>query len=249
MSAMNNGASVLTSVRPPAWVLAFVVCLAVGCASTDSRPDRSGAATPAASVQQETFTTPEEASEALIRAAENGDMAAMEEIFGPDGTDLVITEDPVLDRNQAAEFASEARVKTEVVRDPDDPDFATLLVGADDWPLPIPIVNDGGAWRFDTEAGRQEILYRRIGKNELIAIEICRGFVEAQYEYAQQKHGDSRINQYAQNIVSNPEPGTGLPGRPRMERGRGPSERPLPASSRRATPSATRHTTATTSRS
>jgi hypothetical protein len=161
-------------------------------------------------VQQKTFTTPEEASEALILAAKNGDMAAMEEIFGPDGTDLVITEDPVLDRNQAAEFASEARVKTEVVRDPDDPDFATLVVGADNWPLPIPIVNDGGAWRFDTEAGRQEILHRRIGKNELIAIEICRGFVEAQYEYAQHKHGDSRINQYAQHIISTPGTRDGL---------------------------------------
>jgi hypothetical protein len=160
--------------------------------------------------QQKVFETVEAASAALIQAAEDGDAAAMIEIFGPDGIDLVKTGDPVLDRNQAAEFAAEARIKTQLVWNPEHPEIVTLEVGADDWPLPIPIVNDGGAWRFDTEAGRQEILFRRIGKNELVAIEVCLGYVEAQYEYAQQKHGDSRINQYAQNIISTPGTRDGL---------------------------------------
>jgi hypothetical protein len=160
--------------------------------------------------QQKVFETVEAASAALIQAAEDGDAAAMIEIFGPDGIDLVKTGDPVLDRNQAAEFAAEARIKTQLVWNPEHPEIVTLEVGADDWPLPIPIVNDGGAWRFDTEAGRQEILFRRIGENEIDAIEICLGYVEAQYEYAQQKHGDSRINQYAQNIISTPGTRDGL---------------------------------------
>ena len=164
----------------------------------------------AAAGQQKMFATVEAASAALIQAAEDGDAAAMMEIFGPDGIDLVETGDPVLDRNQAAEFAAEARIKTQLVWNPEHPEIVTLEVGADDWPLPIPIVNEGGTWRFDTEAGREEILLRRIGENEIDAIEICLGFVEAQYEYAQKKHEDSRINQYAQNIISTPGTRDGL---------------------------------------
>ena len=160
--------------------------------------------------QQKVFATVEAASAALIQAAEEGDAAAMMEIFGPDGIDLVKTGDPVLDSNQAAEFAAEARIKTQLVWNPEHPEIVTLEVGADDWPLPIPIVNEDGTWRFDTEAGREEILLRRIGENEIDAIEICLGFVEAQYEYAQKKHGDSRINQYAQNIISTPGTRDGL---------------------------------------
>ena len=160
--------------------------------------------------QQRVFETVEAASAALIQAAEDGDAAAMMEIFGPDGIDLVKTGDPVLDRNQAAEFAAEARIKTQLVWNPDHPKIVTLEVGYDDWPLPIPIVKEDGKWRFDTKAGRQEMLYRRIGRNELLAIEICRGFVEAQYDYAQTKHGDSRINQYAQTIISTPGTRDGL---------------------------------------
>ena len=160
--------------------------------------------------QQQVFKTVEAASGALIQAAKDGDAAAMMEIFGPDGIDLVKTGDPVLDRNQAAEFAAEARIKTQLVWNPEQPEIVTLEVGADDWPLPIPIVKKDGKWRFDTEAGRQEMLYRRIGRNELLAIEICRGFVEAQYDYAQTKHGDSRINQYAQTIISTPGTRDGL---------------------------------------
>jgi hypothetical protein len=164
----------------------------------------------AAAGQQKMFATVEAASAALIQAAEDGDAAAMMEIFGPDGIDLVETGDPVLDRNQAAEFAAEARIKTQLVWNPEHPEIVTLEVGADDWPLPIPIVNEDGTWHFDTEAGREEILLRRIGENEIDAIEICLGFVEAQHEYAQKKHGDSRINQYAQNIISTPGTRDGL---------------------------------------
>lgn len=167
-------------------------------------------ADPAAAAKQKTFATPEKAAEALIAAAERYDVAALGEILGPDGIDLVVTEDPVQDKNQSVAFASEARKKSAVVRDPDDPELASLLIGEDDWPMPIPIVKSGRRWSFDSTAGREEILLRRIGRNELDAIEICRGFVEAQHEYASEKHDGARVNQYAQRIVSTPGKRDGL---------------------------------------
>jgi hypothetical protein len=163
-------------------------------------------ATPAAqpAVKQRTFNTPEEAVAALVAAAERFDVAALKAILGPDGIDLVVSDDPVLDKKQSAEFAAQARVKTQVVRDPKRPGVATMITGAEDWPSPIPIVQERGRWRFDSKAGRQEVLYRRIGENELNAIQMCRGYVEAQHEYAAQKHDGSQVNQYAQRVISTP---------------------------------------------
>jgi len=154
--------------------------------------------------KQKKFDTPEQASEALIAAAGNFDVPALKEILGPDGLDLVVTGDPVLDKNQAADFAAKAREAHRIVRDAKHPDIVTLSIGEDDWPVPIPIVKDGKQWRLDTKAGRQEILYRRIGINELDAIEVCRGYVEAQEEYASEKRDGSRVNQYAQRVLSTP---------------------------------------------
>jgi hypothetical protein len=94
--------------------------------------------------------------------------------------------------------------------DKKDPNRAILMVGNDDFPLPIPIVKQKGKWSFDTKVGREEILNRRIGANELNAIAICRGFVEAQKEYATEKHDDSKMNQYAQRIISTPGKHDGL---------------------------------------
>ena len=88
--------------------------------------------------------------------------------------------------------------------DPKNPNRTTLLVGNDDWPVPIPIVKRKAKWYFDTKEGREEVLRRRIGADELDAIEICRGFVETQKEYAEEKHDDSQVNQYAQRIISTP---------------------------------------------
>jgi Protein of unknown function (DUF2950) len=107
-----------------------------------------------------------------------------------------------MDKNRALAFAAKAKEKNSVEIDKKDPKRAILLVGNDDFPLPIPIVKRKGKWSFDTKVGREEILNRRIGANELNAIEICRGFVEAQHEYAQERHDDSKVNQYAQRIIS-----------------------------------------------
>jgi hypothetical protein len=157
-----------------------------------------------ATVKQRTFATPEEAIAALVSAAERYDVSALTEALGPDGVDLVVTNDPVLDKNQAADFARHAREKLAVVRDPRKPGVATFTLGADDWPMAIPVVQNEGRWRFDSKAGRQELLYRRIGENELDAIRLCRGYVEAQHEYASEKRDGARVNQYAQRIVSTP---------------------------------------------
>jgi len=165
----------------------------------------SGAATAEpAQPSQRTFASANAASDALVAAAEAYDVPALKEILGSDGVDLIVTGDPVLDKNQATAWAAKAREKLVVVSEPTHAQTATLTVGLDDWPVPIPLVNEAGKWRFDSLAGRQEILYRRIGENELNAIDVCRGYVEAQEEYASEKHDGARVHAYAQRIISTP---------------------------------------------
>jgi hypothetical protein len=166
------------------------------------------AATP--QVKQKEFDTPQQAADALIQVAANFDVAAAKEILGPNSEDIVSSEDPVMDKNRALAFAAKAKEKNSIEIDKKNPNRAILLVGNDDFPLPIPIVKRKGKWYFDTKAGRQEILNRRVGANELDAITICRGFDEAQHEYAQEKHDDSKVNQYAQRIISTPGKHDGL---------------------------------------
>jgi hypothetical protein len=156
------------------------------------------------------FATPEEAADALVQAAEQYDTAALLEIWGPDGKDLLVTDDAVGDKKRAADFVALAHQKKAVEIDPKNPARATLVVGENDWPLPVPIVKRDGKWSFDAKAGRREILLRRIGADELDAIQICRGYVEAQHEYALQKHGDTGVNEYAQRVISTPGKQDGL---------------------------------------
>jgi hypothetical protein len=156
------------------------------------------------------FDTPQQAAEALIQATESYDVPALLEIFGPDGKDFISSADPVQDKNIAAGFVAKAHERNAVVIDTKNKSRAVLSVGKDDWPLPVPIVKQKGKWQFDPKEGHDEILFRRIGANELDAIQICRGFVEAQEEYALQVHDDSGINQYAQKIISSPGKRDGL---------------------------------------
>ncbi len=211
---MVLSAIVLTrsSFRGGAALLGLGLIVAGACLLPLAARAEDPATAPAASanVAQKTFATPEAAADALVTAAERFDVPSLMEIFGASGVDLVVTEDPVQDENQSTAFAAEARVKKQVVQDAGNPQVAVLSVGADDWPLPIPIVEEDGRWRFDTEAGRVEILLRRIGRNELDAIELCRGYVEAQYEYAAEKRGGALVNQYAQRVVSTPGKQDGL---------------------------------------
>jgi len=161
-------------------------------------------------VSQRAFSTPQEAAQTLIQAAEAYDVAGLLEIFGPEGKDFIASADPIHDKKIAADFAAKARTKNAVTIDPKNKSRAVLSVGSDDWPLPVPIVKKDSKWYFDSKQGHDEILFRRIGANELDAIQICRGFVEAQKEYASEVHDDSGINQYAQKIISTPGKHDGL---------------------------------------
>jgi Protein of unknown function (DUF2950) len=149
-----------------------------------------------------TFDTPQHAADALVAAAEKFDEDALAEIFGPGGNDIYLTGEYPQDRKRASDFAAEAREKKSVSVDSKTGNRAFLLVGEEDWPFPVPIVKLGAKWAFDAKAGRQELLYRRVGSNELDAIDICRGYVEAQHDYALQKREGYDANQYAQRIVS-----------------------------------------------
>ena len=156
------------------------------------------------------FNTAQEAASALITAAGSYDETALMSILGTDGKDLISSGEPALDKQRALDFAAQAKEKNSVSVDPRTGKRAFLLVGDEDWPFAAPIVEVGSKWYFDSKAGRKELLYRRIGANELDAIQICRGFVDAQYDYAYQTREDYKPNQYAQKIVSSPGQKDGL---------------------------------------
>lgn len=160
------------------------------------------AAPATAQAKQKEFATPKEAADALVKAAESFDVAALSEILGPDAKDLISSEDPVMDKEIASKFVAKAKEKTNVGADGKNADRIIMTVGNDDFPLAIPIVKRKGKWIFDTKAGREEILNRRIGRNELDAIAVCRGYVDAQQEYALELHQDSKVHEYAQKIIS-----------------------------------------------
>lgn len=197
----------MTSTKVSLVGFAVLITSSLGLAEQAASPTKPGAAS---QPKQQEFDSAKEAADALIEVAANFDIAAAKEILGPDSWDLITSEDPVMDKNRAQAFAAKAKEKNSIEIDKKDPNRAILLVGNDDFPLPIPIVKRKGKWSFDTKVGRAEILNRRIGANELDAITICRGFVEAQNEYAQEKHDDAKVNQYAQRIISTPGKHDGL---------------------------------------
>jgi len=193
------------------WIVGTVVWVCLSAQILPAAPQAAVKTAPAASVATTmTFDSPQQAAKALVDAAEKWDVGVLEEIFGPEGQDIVLTSEVVQDRKRAADFAAEAREKESVSVDPKSGRRAFLIVGKEEWPFPVPIVKKGDKWSFDAKAGRQELFYRRIGSNELDAIAICRGYVEAQYEYAYQKREGYDVNQYAQRIISTPGKQDGL---------------------------------------
>lgn len=186
----------------PFFVLPLMQAIAQSTTDTQSLPESA--------VAQESFATPQFAADALIRAATAYDVPALLKIFGPDGKDFLSSADPVKDKNYVQAFVAKSGEKTSVTIDPKNGSRAILTVGNDNWPFPVPIVRRGRKWIFDSKQGRDEILFRRIGANELDAIQICEGFVEAQKQYASEIHDDSGVNQYAQKIISTPGKQDGL---------------------------------------
>jgi hypothetical protein len=154
-------------------------------------PSRSMAQQPG----QKTFLSAEDASRALVAALQSSDEKAMLNILGPDGKQIVSSGDETEDANSRADFVQRYREMHRLVKEPDG--TTTLYIGAKNWPTPIPLVNKGNSWYFDTDAGKREILYRRIGRNEMSTIRVCQELVAAQKEYYSAEH-----NEYAQKIFS-----------------------------------------------
>lgn len=157
---------------------------------------------------QQAFQTPDEAASALVGAVKAGDQKAIVAVLGPDGVDIASSGDEVADAATRQKFLSAYDVKHQIAMDGDSK--ATLVIGQEDFPLPIPLLRKDGMWRFDTAAGRQEILARRIGKNELDAIQTSLAYVDAQNEYSEKDRTGAGVNTYAQRVISQPGKKDGL---------------------------------------
>jgi hypothetical protein len=157
---------------------------------------------------QQAFKTPDEAASALVSAAKAGDMKALATVLGPDGDDIVSSGDEVADAATRQKFVAAYDAKHRIDMEGDNK--AIMVLGQEDYPLPIPLVWKDGQWRFDTAAGRDEILARRIGRNELDAIQASLAYVDAQNEYAEKDRIGAGVNTYAQRIVSQPGKKDGL---------------------------------------
>lgn len=209
-----QSASAQTNRRSRAWVVSVGACasLLIPALFAAPQPSPPKTATPSAAsaLGPRGFDTPNQAATALVDAAEQFDEAALMQIFGPEGEDIVFTGEIAQDRQRAADFAAEAHEEKTVSVEPKSGTRAFLIVGVEDWPFPVPIVKRGNKWYFDAKAGRQELFYRRIGANELDAIAICHGYVEAQEDYAFKKREGYDVNQYAQRIISTPGTQDGL---------------------------------------
>jgi hypothetical protein len=155
----------------------------------------------AAAAGQSTFASPEEAGEALFEAAKSGDENAVLAVFGPNSKEIISSGDATQDRKNAAAFVSAYQVMNRWRKIDDNNQM--LIVGADNFTFPIPLKkNVSGRWYFDTAAGKDEILARRIGRNELAAIAVSQALADAQHEYYSQSHGNVRRKQYALKFVS-----------------------------------------------
>ena len=179
---------------------ASLVALLAGLALIDAAPQDS----------PQIFATPLAAARALVEAAAQNDTAALLKVLGPDGKDVVQSGNAVDDNAARTEFAARARARLQVEPDRDNPKRAMLVIGDQNWPFPVPLIRQDGGWYFDTATGRVEILARRIGRNELAAIDTCRAYVEAQMEYALRVHNSHGLLTYAQRIVSSPGKQDGL---------------------------------------
>ena len=157
---------------------------------------------------QETFDSPEAGITALVEAVKANDQRLLRSILGPHSRKLVSSGDEVADAQNRAAFVKAYSESNKIVLVSDSQ--ATLVIGDDEWPLPIPLVKSAGRWRFDSRQGEKEILARRIGANELAAIQVCLAIVDAEHEYAAQDRAGESVPRYAARFVSTPGSHDGL---------------------------------------
>jgi Protein of unknown function (DUF2950) len=165
-------------------------------------------ATSADARDQRTFKTPDDAAAALVQAVRVNDDRGILSVLGPEGSQVASSGDPTEDKTIRDKFVSAYDAKHQLTMEGDNK--AVLVIGSDDFSFPIPLVRTGGAWKFDTAAGRQEILSRRIGRNELNAIQASLAYYDAQYEYAEKDRMGAGVRAYAQRFVSHPGKKDGL---------------------------------------
>ncbi len=179
-----------------AWIMAaFMLCGFFG-------------SVPAAGAEQETFANPQQAVDSLVTAVRTSNKRELLRILGPQGAKLIFSGDRVADRQGREEFVSAYDEAHQIEQKAGDK--ATLVIGKDAWPFPIPVVRQNSVWRFDTAAGAQEILNRRIGRNELNVIQVCRAYVDAQREYFAKKREGNGVREYARRFKSSPGKHDGL---------------------------------------
>jgi len=154
------------------------------------------------------FSTPDEAAAALVQAAQSGDPAGLAALFGQGHEGLLSSGDPVEDQNNREGFAAMAKEKLATGKTGEDQ--ATVLLGSQGWPFPIPLIKQADGWQFDATQGEQEIINRRIGRNELRTLSTIRGYVEAQAEYASSDRDGDGVAEYAQKFTSTPGQQDGL---------------------------------------
>jgi hypothetical protein len=181
------------------WTFLAITVVASGVfGGAQSQPSQS----PTPQPKQKTFSSPQEAAAALYSAARDNDEDTLLVILGPDAPDIIRWTDNPDDRKAEREqFAKKYDEMHRLVKEPDGE--TTLYVGVENWPLPIPLVQKNGAWYFDTSLGKREILYRRIGENELETIDVLRGVAEAEKEYYAQSPGGDGAHVYAARFDSN----------------------------------------------
>ena len=157
---------------------------------------------------ERTFPTPEDAVKALIETVKAGSVASLLEIFGPEGKELIDSSEPAIARQNQQVFTVAVREKWHL--EDAAPDRKTLVIGNEEWPFPVPLVKAGNGWRFDTAAGKEEVLARRIGRNELAVIDATRAYVTAQRRYAEAGHDGKPAGLHAAKFQSDPGKENGL---------------------------------------
>ena len=155
----------------------------------------------AESPEQETFASPEDAVVAVVQAARSSDTQSLLQAFGDAGAKVIFSGDAAVDQHSREVFLAAYDERAYVV---EGPSTATLYVGNEEWPFPVPLVKEGQAWHFDTAAGAEEITRRRIGRNELNTIRVCQAYAQAQREYASLGHDGNPAGAYARRIASAP---------------------------------------------
>jgi hypothetical protein len=162
----------------------------------------------AAQAREKVFASPEEAVKALVDAVKAENMAELSAIFGPAGKEVLSSGDAIADKAGREKFVKAYEMKNALIREGDAK--VVLQIGTEEWPFPIPIVKRGEKWSFDTRKGKEELINRRIGRNELSAIQVCLAYVDAQREYALKDQDRDGLPEYAQKFRSDPGKKNGL---------------------------------------